>query len=50
MERPRFKTLTTEYRDAFDQGMQRHIEEIEAIATSTEPATFANTIEAMENW
>ncbi|MEE2901060.1 MAG: M3 family metallopeptidase [Myxococcota bacterium] len=37
-----------EYRGAFDQGMQRHIEEIEAIATSTEPATFANTIEAME--
>ena len=28
--------------------MQQHIEEIEAIASSTEAATFANTIEAME--
>ncbi len=37
-----------DYLPAFREAMQRHRAEIEAIATSTEPATFANTIEALE--
>ena len=37
-----------DYLSAFREAMQRHRAEIEAVATSTEPATFANTIEALE--
>jgi len=33
---------------AFASAMQEHLDEIEAIATNPEPATFANTMEAME--
>lgn len=33
---------------AFDEAMRRHNREIELIATSKEPPTFVNTIEAME--
>jgi peptidyl-dipeptidase Dcp len=36
------------FRPAFDEGMAKQKKEIEAIAASAEPATFANTIEAME--
>ncbi len=36
------------FRPAFDEGMARQKKEIEAIAASAEPATFANTIEALE--
>ena len=36
------------FRPAFDEGMARQKKEIEAIAAAAEPATFANTIEAME--
>jgi peptidyl-dipeptidase Dcp len=37
-----------DYLPAFREAMQRHRAEIEAIAASTERATFANTIEALE--
>ncbi len=36
------------YMPAFKEGMKQHLEEIEKIANNPEPATFANTIEAME--
>ncbi len=36
------------YRPAFDAGVEEQRAEIEAIATNPEPATFANTLEAME--
>lgn len=37
-----------DYLPAFAQAMAEHLEQINAIADSTEPPTFANTIEAME--
>ena len=36
------------YLPAFDQGMEEHMAEVLAIAESTEPPTFENTIEALE--
>ena len=36
------------YRPAFDAGMREQLAEVEVIATDPEPATFANTIEALE--
>jgi peptidyl-dipeptidase Dcp len=33
---------------AFEAGMQQHLAEVRAIADQKEPATFANTIEALE--
>lgn len=36
------------YMPAFKEGMRRHREEIKAIITNPEPATFANTIEVLE--
>ena len=33
---------------AFDVALTRHLSEIDAIADNTQPATFANTIEALE--
>ncbi len=36
------------FRPAFDAGMAEQRAEVEAIATSAEPATFANTLEALE--
>jgi peptidyl-dipeptidase Dcp len=36
------------FRPAFERGMQMHTAEIEAIATATEPASFENTLVAME--
>ncbi|MHA6792036.1 M3 family metallopeptidase [Pseudonocardia bannensis] len=36
------------YRPAFDQGMAEQRAEVEAIATAPEPATFENTIVALE--
>ena len=38
----------TDYEPAFEQGMADHLKEVEAIANSTEPATFDNTIIALE--
>ena len=36
------------YREAFDRGFAEHDEEIAAIVANPEPATFQNTIEALE--
>ena len=36
------------YRPAVMEGITQHLAEIEAIATTAEPPTFANTIEALE--
>lgn len=46
---PHFDRIKDEhFRPAIIEGMRRHLEEVKAIATSTEAPTFANTIEAME--
>jgi peptidyl-dipeptidase Dcp len=37
-----------DYLPAFEQGMAEHLAQVNAIADSVEPPTFANTIEAME--
>ncbi|TWS26007.1 M3 family metallopeptidase [Tsukamurella sputi] len=37
-----------DYEQAFAEGFARHRREISAIAANPEPATFANTVEAME--
>ena len=37
-----------DYEAAFSEGFARHRAEIDAIAQNPEPATFANTVEAME--
>jgi peptidyl-dipeptidase Dcp len=42
------KIKDSDYQPALEEGMKRQLVEIEAIADSTEPPTFANTIEAME--
>jgi peptidyl-dipeptidase Dcp len=48
-ETPPFAAIKPEhYRPAFDAAIAGHKAEIAAIADSAEPATFANTIEAME--
>jgi peptidyl-dipeptidase Dcp len=38
----------SDYKPAFEEGMKRHIAEIERIAANSEPPTFGNTIEALE--
>jgi peptidyl-dipeptidase Dcp len=48
-ETPPFAAIRPEhFRPAFDAGMAEHIAEIEAVATTPEPPTFANTIAALE--
>ncbi|RUO30110.1 dipeptidyl carboxypeptidase II [Aliidiomarina sedimenti] len=48
-EAPDFSIIEDDhFLPAFEQGMQDHMAEIEAIATNSEPATFENTIVAME--
>ncbi len=42
------KIKDADYLPAFEEGMKQHLAEIRKIADSAEPATFANTIEAME--
>ena len=42
------KIIDGDYQPAIEEGMKRELAEAEAIANSPEPATFANTIEAME--
>ncbi|MFC6840674.1 peptidyl-dipeptidase Dcp [Xanthomonas theicola] len=37
-----------DYLPAFEEGMKQHLAEIRKIADNAEPASFANTIEAME--
>ncbi len=38
----------TDFAPAFETAMARHLKEIDAIANAVAPATFANTIEALE--
>jgi peptidyl-dipeptidase Dcp len=46
---PPFDAIRHEhYRPAFDAGVAEHLAEIDAIAADPEPATFANTLEALE--
>ncbi|MCW0448961.1 peptidyl-dipeptidase Dcp [Xanthomonas sacchari] len=42
------KIKDTDYLPAFEEGMKQHLAEIRKIADNPEPATFANTLEAME--
>ncbi|WP_068830178.1 peptidyl-dipeptidase Dcp [Xanthomonas cerealis] len=42
------KIKDADYLPAFEEGMKQHLTEIRKIADNAEPATFANTIEAME--
>src|SRR5437868_5849830 len=42
------KIKDTDYQPALEEGMKRQLVEIEAVANSAEPPTFANTVEAME--
>lgn len=42
------KIKTEHYMPAFEQGMKEHIKEIEAIVSNSKPATFENTIVALE--
>ena len=42
------KISDDDFAPAFEQALAQHAAEIDAIADNTEPATFANTIEAME--
>ncbi|MDK1022708.1 MAG: M3 family metallopeptidase [Gammaproteobacteria bacterium] len=46
---PQFDQIKTEhYLPAFEQAMDEHLEEVNVIATSQSPASFQNTIEALE--
>ncbi|MFC6576494.1 M3 family metallopeptidase [Planomonospora parontospora] len=46
---PPFAEIREEhYLPAFERGMAEQLQEVAAIAGSTEPATFANTVEALE--
>jgi peptidyl-dipeptidase Dcp len=46
---PPFADIADEhYRPAFEAGLTEHLAEIQAITGSTEPATFENTVEALE--
>ncbi|MVA75805.1 M3 family peptidase [Auraticoccus sp. F435] len=48
-ELPPFADIAVEHhRPALEQGMAEQAAEVEAIASSTEPPTFANTVEALE--
>ncbi|MBB4128245.1 peptidyl-dipeptidase Dcp [Xanthomonas translucens] len=42
------KIKDADYQPAFEEGMKQHLAEIRKIADNPEPATFANTIEALE--
>ena len=46
---PPFDRITdAHYQPAIEEGMRQHLAQIRAIADNPEPATFANTFEAME--
>lgn len=48
-EAPDFDAISIEhYRPAFQEGMERHLDEIDSIASNPEEPTFENTIVAME--
>lgn len=42
------KIHASDFVPAMEEGMRQHLAEVKAIADNKEPATFANTIEAME--
>lgn len=42
------KIKDSDYQPAFEEGMKQHLAEVEKIANQTEPATFENTIVALE--
>ena len=42
------KIKDADYLPAFEEGMRQHLAEVRKIADNTEPATFANTNEALE--
>jgi len=49
LEVPPFEQIQTDhYLPAFEAGIEQHKHEIEAIVSSKDPATFENTIEALE--
>jgi peptidyl-dipeptidase Dcp len=49
LKHPQFDLIDDEhYLPAFERGMEEHLTEIEAIANDPEPATFENTLVAME--
>ena len=46
---PRFDVIQdADYQPAIEEGMKRHLAEVREIADNAEPASFANTIEALE--
>ena len=45
---PFSEIATSHYVPAFDEGMKLHREEIQEIADNQDPATFENTIEALD--
>ncbi len=46
---PPFDKIKTEhYIPAFEEGMKRHLEEVDAIVNQKESPTFANTVEALD--
>lgn len=46
---PQFDLIeNAHFQPAIEEGMRRQLEEVEAIAQSGEPPTFANTVEALE--
>jgi peptidyl-dipeptidase Dcp len=48
-EVPPFADISAEhYGPALDQAFEEHLAEVEAIASNTDPVTFANTIDALE--
>jgi peptidyl-dipeptidase Dcp len=48
-EAPPFDRIKdSDYQPAIEEGMRRELADVERIANSPEPATFANTIEALE--
>lgn len=48
-EAPNFKEIKDEhYLPAFEEGMKQHLAEVQAIASNPEPATFENTLVALE--
>ena len=50
LEYPHFDRIKdSDFAPAFDAGMAEQLKEVEAIAGNAEPATFDNTIEALEN-
>jgi len=49
LEAPDFTAITdADYQPAIEEGMKRHLAEVEAIADNPAPPTFENTIVAME--